>query len=115
MQTDAIGFLSAMRDEPACQTTKLVYADYLDEQGESEPAKLYRDLGAVQRGEDVEPYVTDVETLRTVASGFASMGRVRMDEFTAFESALIPWFRVSWLAVGLATGPCDRGQWRGDA
>jgi len=99
--------LAGIAERPEDSTAKLVYADWLDESGDSVAAKLTRDLCRVYAGRRVKPYPVPVETLRSVARGFATP-RERIDELTSFEKRLLPWFRESWLAAGLAVGPCDR-------
>lgn len=81
--SEAVAFEAAIRAEREERTPKLVYADWLDENGDPTRAKLLRDLCRLQIGETVDPYPVPVETLRATATLFAP-ARTRIDALTPF-------------------------------
>lgn len=115
MLTKNEAFESAIAADPHDNATRLVYADWLEEQGDArhfeqrEWVKANRDIARVVSGEKVEPYAVHLNTLRSIVQGYFEPV-TRIDSLTAQQQSLLKWFELAGLKTGLATGPTNRNK-----
>ncbi len=78
--SDELGFLEKLRENPGEETTRLVYADWLDEQGESKKASYLRALVEIRKQADIMKSLS-----KSISNDWLGLiTEARQDEYDAY-------------------------------